>query len=331
MPNELSSLRSACAISRLATRPCNFVVAEPGTEADIVVLAGPAGAKAGAALVTPSTRGVLWIGEEAPLARAVSRHLLQRPLLASRLLSALDRLAETFASRSAAAAVAPVSSAAAPLSQAGPGTTLGTTSATSSATTSGNAPGASPQAAPGATPEGTSGIHPKAAADPLNANSAPPAPRVAPAAPVARPRAVPPRRAFQPSVLVVDDSPTVRKQLELVLAGLEARVHVAGTGEEALELMAHKRFDLVLLDVVLPGSDGYSVCRSIKRDPKARLTPVVMLTSKSSPFDKIRGSMAGCDNYLTKPVTQDDFSRTVRRYLQAPADLRKPAANLHPA
>jgi two-component system, cell cycle response regulator len=72
---------------------------------------------------------------------------------------------------------------------------------------------------------------------------------------------------------------------------------------------------------VLPGSDGYSVCRTIKRDPKTRLTPVVMLTSKSSPFDKIRGTLAGCDNYLTKPVTQDDFERTVKRYLQAPASV----------
>jgi two-component system, cell cycle response regulator len=242
MPNELSALKSVCAISRMAARSCHFAVADAGMEAELVVLAGVAGA----ALVTPATRGVLWIGEETPLPRTVTRHVMQRPLLASRLLAALDRLVE---------ALAP--SAAAP-------------------------------------------------------SSARPAPR-----------------AFQPSVLVVDDSPTVRKQLELVLAGLEAKVQTAVTGEDALELMARQRFDLVLLDVVLPGNDGYSVCRSIKRDSKTRLTPVVMLTSKSSPFDKIRGTLAGCDNYLTKPVTQEDFERTVKRFLQAPADVFKTRSPTH--
>jgi two-component system, cell cycle response regulator len=246
LPNELSALKSVCAISRMAARPCHFTVAAEGAPADVIVLCGVEGARASGSMVTAGTRGVLWIGEEAPLPRTLTKQVMQRPLLASRLLSALDRLVESL-------------TAAAPASH-------------------------------------------------------DPAPS-----------------AFQPQVMVVDDSPTVRKQIELVLAGMEAKVVTAVTGEDALEKMKRQRFDLVLLDVVLPGADGYTVCRTIKRDPKTRLTPVVMLTSKSSPFDKIRGTLAGCDNYLTKPVTQDDFERTVKRYLQAPISVFQPSDILRTA
>jgi two-component system, cell cycle response regulator len=144
-------------------------------------------------------------------------------------------------------------------------------------------------------------------------------------------RAAPAAPAFHPAVLVVDDSPTVRKQVELVLTGMDAQVSVAATGESALEMAQRQHFDLVLLDVVLPGTDGYSVCRTLKRNPKTRLTPVVMLTSKASPFDRIRGSLAGCDSYLTKPVIKEDFERTVLRYLQAPAGVFQTAPSLHAA
>ncbi len=118
------------------------------------------------------------------------------------------------------------------------------------------------------------------------------------------------------TILIADDN---RVNLLLLGRGLEQQGHTvvfAGHGLEALDLLRRQNFDLVLLDVVLPGADGYSVCRSIKRAQQTRKLPVVMLTSKSSPFDKIRGSLAGCDNYLTKPATALDFERTVMRYLQ---------------
>jgi twitching motility two-component system response regulator PilG len=120
------------------------------------------------------------------------------------------------------------------------------------------------------------------------------------------------------AVLVVDDSPTVRKQLELVLRGRDVDTTLVATGEHALDEIAQREFDLVLLDVVLPGTDGYQVCKAIKKGFSARRTPVVMLTSKSSPFDRLRGSLAGCDNYLVKPVSQTDFEAVLAKYL-APA------------
>jgi twitching motility two-component system response regulator PilG len=119
------------------------------------------------------------------------------------------------------------------------------------------------------------------------------------------------------AVLVVDDSPTVRKQLELVLRDRDVETTLVATGEHALDAIGQREFDLVLLDVVLPGTDGYQVCKAIKKGFGAKRTPVVMLTSKSSPFDRLRGSLAGCDSYLVKPASQSDFEAVLNKYLAA--------------
>lgn len=115
--------------------------------------------------------------------------------------------------------------------------------------------------------------------------------------------------------LVVDDSPTVTKQIELELRNSGLLSDIAETGERALELLAQHRYDMVFLDVILPGADGYQVCREIRKSPRTRQTPVIMLTSKSSPFDKVRGSLVGCSAYLTKPVDYTAFRETVGKYL----------------
>jgi twitching motility two-component system response regulator PilG len=103
-------------------------------------------------------------------------------------------------------------------------------------------------------------------------------------------------------VLVIDDSETVRKQLEIALGDQGIDVQTAETGELGLHMLSTGQFDLIFLDVVLPGADGYQICRTIKKNKARQRTPVVMLTSKSSPFDRVKGSLAGCDTYLTKPV-----------------------------
>lgn len=115
--------------------------------------------------------------------------------------------------------------------------------------------------------------------------------------------------------LVVDDSPTVRKQLVLELACFNIRVDTAETGELGLEMLKNNHYDLIFLDVVLPGADGYQICKTIRREQETKRTPVVMLTSKSSPFDKVRGSLAGCSSYLTKPVDYDNFFRVLEGFL----------------
>ncbi len=121
--------------------------------------------------------------------------------------------------------------------------------------------------------------------------------------------------ASRHKALVVDDSPTVRKQLILELGSFNIQVDTAESGEEGIEKLKLGRYDIVFLDVVMPGADGYQVCKMIRRMPEAKATPVVMLTSKSSPFDKVRGSLAGCNSYLTKPVEYENFYHVLEEYL----------------
>jgi two-component system cell cycle response regulator len=118
------------------------------------------------------------------------------------------------------------------------------------------------------------------------------------------------------TVLVVDDSLPVRKQISQVLAPLVDTVDLAESGEAGYRMLDTWRYDLVLLDVVLPGIDGYELCKRIKRSPMTKGTPVVMLTGKSSPFDRIKGKLAGCDSYLTKPVDREAFKEVIQRYLK---------------
>jgi twitching motility two-component system response regulator PilG len=117
-------------------------------------------------------------------------------------------------------------------------------------------------------------------------------------------------------VLVVDDSKAVRKQLELELRLFDIKVDTAETGEQAFELLDQKVYDMVFLDVILPGVDGYQVCKTLKRDKVKKQIPVIMLTGKSSPFDRVRGVLAGCDTYLVKPVKQASFQKVVKKYLR---------------
>ena len=92
-------------------------------------------------------------------------------------------------------------------------------------------------------------------------------------------------------------------------------VDLATNGQQAIELINQNYYDSVFLDVVMPGIDGYEVCKKIKRDKRTKHIPVIMLTSKSSPFDKVKGKLACCDSYLTKPVEHEEFQRVVSGYL----------------
>jgi CheY-like chemotaxis protein len=102
--------------------------------------------------------------------------------------------------------------------------------------------------------------------------------------------------------LIVDDSPTVRSQLASALNKMGILAEVAPGAREALEMLDHQHFDVAMVDVVMPDMDGYKLTREIKRNKTLRGMPVIILTSKSSPFDLARGALSGCDSYLTKPV-----------------------------
>lgn len=124
------------------------------------------------------------------------------------------------------------------------------------------------------------------------------------------------KRILGDTVLVVDDNATVRAFMQAKLAPFGFEVDIAETGEEAIALSGSQEYACVFLDVVLPGIDGYQVCKMIKANKQAiKKTAVVMLTSRSSPFDKLRGSLAGCDEYLTKPLDEDRLLEVIAKFL----------------
>lgn len=111
-------------------------------------------------------------------------------------------------------------------------------------------------------------------------------------------------------VLVVDDILANVKLLEARLSAEYFEVLTAYSGREALDLLARERVDVVLLDVMMPGMDGFEVCRRIKAMPHLAHVPVIMVTALDQPSDKVQGLDAGADDFLTKPV--DDIALITR-------------------
>ena len=115
-------------------------------------------------------------------------------------------------------------------------------------------------------------------------------------------------------ILVVDDSDIALRFMAANLSRFGFQVHLARSGEEALERLSQRTFDMVFLDVMMQGMDGFKTCKAIKRARYAngRQPPtVVMLTSRHTPVDKLRGTMAGCDAYLTKPLREAELLAVV--------------------
>jgi twitching motility two-component system response regulator PilG len=107
--------------------------------------------------------------------------------------------------------------------------------------------------------------------------------------------------------------------MKAALERIARHVDFAETGEDALGLIETKRYDVVFLDVILPGLDGYEVCKRIRKSASNPRTPIVMLTSNSSPADRIKGKLAGCDTYLIKPVREGVFEEVIREFVQTAA------------
>lgn len=117
------------------------------------------------------------------------------------------------------------------------------------------------------------------------------------------------------SVLVVDDSHPMQQVLAKELAQLEQTIHVdfADDGETALEKVATKHFDFIFLDIMMPGIDGFETCTKMRAMPALKKTPIIMLSSKTSPLDEVKGIMAGSSTYLTKPIDSEEFRKVIKR------------------
>ena len=122
--------------------------------------------------------------------------------------------------------------------------------------------------------------------------------------------------AERPTLLLVDDLPANLGVLLDFLARAGYRVLVATSGERALEQLAHVQPDLILLDLNMPGLNGYETCRRLKADARWRAVPVLMLTALNEVADKVRGFEAGAVDFITKPLEPDEVLARVRTHLQ---------------
>src|SRR5262245_53919988 len=119
-----------------------------------------------------------------------------------------------------------------------------------------------------------------------------------------------------PSALLIDDDARLGKLVAEYLGQNDVTVTVAGDGERGLSLLAKGGYDVVLLDLMLPGIDGLEVCRRIRADGKLARMPVIMLTAKGDDVDKVVGLELGADDYLAKPFNPRELLARVRSLLR---------------
>jgi len=121
------------------------------------------------------------------------------------------------------------------------------------------------------------------------------------------------------TILVVDDQPQNFELLEAYLVPQGYEVLTAATGEEALKKLFSNQIDLILLDIIMPGMDGFEVTRRVRQDDKTRLLPIILVTALKETEDRVKGIEAGCDDFITKPVNKIELLARVKSLLKVKA------------
>jgi PAS domain S-box-containing protein len=123
----------------------------------------------------------------------------------------------------------------------------------------------------------------------------------------------------KPVILVVDDISQNNDLLEAYLVPQGYEIIKAVSGEEALEKLTSNQIDLILLDVMMPGMDGFEVTRRIRQDKKTKLMPIILVTALKETEDRIKGIQAGCDDYISKPFNKMELLARVQSLLKVKA------------
>lgn len=117
------------------------------------------------------------------------------------------------------------------------------------------------------------------------------------------------------TILIVDDEPNIIVPLQFLMEQNGYEVLIAQSGEEAIENIQQYRPDLILLDIMLPGIDGFEVCEIVRLKPEWRHTKVIFLTAKGREVDKAKGMVLGADAYITKPFSNSEVVEKVKELL----------------
>lgn len=115
-------------------------------------------------------------------------------------------------------------------------------------------------------------------------------------------------------VVLIDDSNTIRRSGQIFLAQAGITVVLAEDGFDGIAKVVESKPDVIFVDVMMPRLDGYQTCALIKNHPEFKHTPVIMLTSKDTLFDRARGRLVGADKYLTKPFSKKGLIEAVMEY-----------------
>jgi twitching motility two-component system response regulator PilG len=116
-------------------------------------------------------------------------------------------------------------------------------------------------------------------------------------------------------VMVIDDSNTIRRTAEALLKKAGYDVLTAADGFEAMSMINDNHPDIIFVDIMMPRLDGYQTCQLIKNNKKFRDTPVIMLSSKDGLFDRARGRIAGSEEHINKPFTQEELIDVINKYV----------------
>ena len=120
-------------------------------------------------------------------------------------------------------------------------------------------------------------------------------------------------------ILIVDDQTQNIELLEAYLAPQDYEIVTATSGEEALRKLSSNQIDLILLDIIMPGMDGFEVTRRIRQDDMHRLLPIIIVTILQEAEDRIKGIEAGCDEFISKPIDKTELLARVRSLLKVKA------------
>ena len=117
-------------------------------------------------------------------------------------------------------------------------------------------------------------------------------------------------------ILIVDDETNVVVPIQFLMEQQGYRVMIAERGEDALDLIYHYKPDLVILDIMLPGMDGYEVCEIVRLNPNYRDVKIIFLTAKGREVEIAKGLSLGADAYITKPYSNDELVAKVKELLE---------------